>query len=62
MYYRVLKSCNYLDIQLNPGMEFACGDLAAEMAKPLLKAGSLELFDETKKDKPATSIGDEQPA
>lgn len=63
MYYRVLKKCNYLDIQLNPGMTFAHGDLSIEFTKPLLKSGSLELFDETKQaeiEQPKDD--DEQPA
>jgi len=62
MFYRVLKQCNYLDIQLNPGMTFAFGDLAQEMTKPLLKAGFLELYDETKKDEPKPPVIDDEPA
>lgn len=61
MYYRVLKKCNYLDIQLNPGMTFAHGDLAAEFVNPLIKSNSLELYDETKQvEQPKDD--DEQPA
>lgn len=62
MMYRVLKQCNYLDIQLNPGMEFAAGDLAAEFTKPLLASKSIEFYDETKKDEPLPVVSDEQPA
>jgi hypothetical protein len=62
MYYRVIKQCNYLDIQLNPGMTFAFGDLAADMVSPLLKSNSIELFDETKKDELATASNDKNPA
>lgn len=61
MMYRVLKQCSYLDIQLNPGMTFAAGDLAAEFTKPLLASKSLELYDETKPvEQPKPN--DEQPA